>query len=143
MIRLQDLAGAWRLTREIEDQRFGLTGHLEGRALWLPDGEGLRQEESGILRFGEAAPMQATRVYLWRQRAGRLVVLFEDGRPFHDFQPGEGAAAAPHDCPPDRYHVTYDFADWPDWSSLWRVTGPRKDAVIISRFVREEPAASN
>jgi len=36
------------------------------------------------------------------------------------------------------YHVAYDFSRWPEWQSEWRVKGPRKDAVITSRF---KPAA--
>ncbi|MBF9030169.1 trigger factor [Rhodobacterales bacterium HKCCE3408] len=136
MITLADFAGRWRLRREIEDRRLGLDGRFEGLAEWEPEGAGLRQTETGVLHFGSAAPMRATRVYLWRWQAHRLVVLFEDGRPFHDFSPGEPEAL--HDCAPDTYRVRYDFTGWPAWESRWHVTGPRKDAVILSRFVRAE-----
>lgn len=131
MIALSDLEGGWRLTRRIEDFRAGLVGTLEGTCHWLPDEDGLRQEEQGLLRFGQAAPMQATRVYLWRQDGADLVVFFEDGRPFHRLS---DRLSDRHLCDPDTYDVAYDMARWPDWTQSWRVTGPRKDARILSRF---------
>jgi hypothetical protein len=30
--------------------------------------------------------------------------------------------------------VRYDFRDWPRWQAEWRVTGPRKDYGIVTRF---------
>ena len=134
MIHLPDLEGRWSLTREIEDRRAGLTGRFEGEARWLPDADGLRQEEDGVLRYGTAAPMRARRVYLWRSRGDEIRVLFEDGRPFHVLAPGE--AQDRHLCPPDTYDVTYELSAWPRWSQVWHVTGPRKDAVIRSWFER-------
>ncbi|GAA5067967.1 DUF6314 family protein [Roseibacterium beibuensis] len=136
MIALADLVGRWQLSRVIEDARAGLTGHLEGRAVWRPDGDGLRQEESGLLHYGAAAPMRAERVYLWRAEGTDLAVFFEDGRPFHRIGPGR--AGDRHWCDPDTYDVTYDFTDWPRWGSVWRVSGPRKDLIIRSRFVPED-----
>jgi hypothetical protein len=131
MIALADLEGRWRLTRRIEDFRTGQTGMLEGTCRWLPDGHGLRQEETGILHFGDAPPMQASRVYLWRQDGADLAVFFEDGRPFHRLS---DRLSDRHLCDPDTYDVAYDVARWPDWTQSWRVTGPRKDARIVSRF---------
>lgn len=132
MIGLADLKGHWRLSRTIEDRRAGLTGHLEGTSNWLPDGTGLRQEETGMLRYGTAAPMRASRVYLWRETPEGLAVFFEDGRPFHRLAAGH--LADRHWCDPDTYDVTYDLAGWPQWAQIWHVTGPRKDARIVSRF---------
>lgn len=133
MIALADLEGRWRLERVIEDARAGLTGRLEGESVWSPDGAGLKQVETGLLSYGAAPPMQASRTYLWREGPDGLAVFFEDGRPFHTVT---GRLAARHDCPPDLYDVTYDFSAWPVWESRWRVTGPRKDALIVSRFSR-------
>lgn len=132
MIALSDLSGGWRLTRRIEDFRTGQTGTLEGTSLWRPDDDGLRQEEAGLLTLGSAPPMQATRVYLWRQDGADLAVFFEDGRPFHRLSV-QGLTDR-HLCDPDTYDVTYEFGSWPDWTQEWRVTGPRKDARIFSRF---------
>jgi hypothetical protein len=132
MIRLDDLEGVWRLTREIEDRRGGVAGRLEGTSRWLRDADGLRQEEEGVLTMGAGPSMQARRVYLWRAAGDGIEVLFEDGRPFHGL--GSGRLSDRHWCDPDTYDVGYDFTRWPHWTQRWRVTGPRKDAVILSRF---------
>jgi hypothetical protein len=129
---LGDLLGDWRLERVITDHRAGVTGHLAGQCRFVPDADGLRQEESGTLRYGAAAPMQAARTYLWRADGAGLAVFFDDGRPFHRLMPGQGGDR--HHCPPDIYDVTYDLTRWPHWVQSWRVTGPRKDALIVSRF---------
>ena len=135
MIDLAEFIGTWRLEREIEDLRLDLTGRLDGRCTFVPDGAELVQTETGVLRFGDAAPMEARRVYRWAAEGARLVVRFDDGRAFHDFGP-EGGAEAQHVCEPDVYRVRYGFADWPIWTSTWRVTGPRKDLILRSRFSR-------
>lgn len=132
MIGLGDLQGLWRLTRTIADARAGVMGHLEGTSRWHPDAAGLVQEEEGVLHYGAAPPMQAARRYLWRAEGAGLAVLFEDGRPFHKLAPGRTQDR--HWCDPDTYDVTYDLSHWPDWTQVWHVTGPRKDAVITSRF---------
>lgn len=132
MISLAGFEGRWRLLRQIEDRRAGVKGSLQGHAVWSPDGTGLTQEETGLLRYGDAPPMQAGRRYLWREVGGVLMVYFDDGRPFHSVVPDTPEAS--HFCDPDTYRVTYDFDAWPEWSSVWEVHGPRKNARITSRF---------
>ncbi|MFN0115949.1 MAG: DUF6314 family protein [Paracoccaceae bacterium] len=132
--RLADFAGRWLVERAIDDARAGQTGHFGGQATFTPDGEALIYEEEGTLRLGDAAPVHATRRYLWRQDGPDIAVLFPDGRPFHSFAPG--APGADHWCDPDSYRVAYDFARWPDWTARWRVTGPRKDYAMTSRYCR-------
>ncbi len=132
MIALADLEGVWTLARVIEDARAGVTGRFEGQSVWQPDGAGLRQEETGLLHYGDGPPMQASRVYLWRQAGTGLEVLFEDGRPFHNLH--ANGAEDRHLCPPDIYDVVYDFSAWPNWTQRWHVTGPRKDAIIFNQF---------
>ncbi|PWK62773.1 DUF6314 family protein [Roseicyclus mahoneyensis] len=132
MIGLADLQGLWRLTRTIEDARAGLVGHLLGTSRWHPDDAGLVQDEKGVLHYGTAPPMQAARRYLWRAEAGGLAVFFADGRPFHLLSPAR--LTDRHWCDPDTYVVSYDLSCWPDWTQVWHVSGPRKDAVITSRF---------
>lgn len=128
------LEGRWRLERRIEDRRAGIVGRFDGTCDWVPDGQGLRQVEEGVLQYGTAAPMRASRVYLWRAEEDGLAVLFEDGRPFHRL--GADRVADRHHCPPDIYDVRYDFGDWPQWMQEWTVTGPRKDATLTSRFYK-------
>jgi hypothetical protein len=134
---LADFAGRWRIDRRIEDRLGGREGVFTGMAVLTPADAGLAYEETGDLRFPGAAPMRAERRYLWRAEAGRIVVDFADGRPFHGFPLGEGAAEAGHDCPPDLYRVDYDFGRWPGWRAVWEVTGPRKDYRMVSDYRRE------
>jgi hypothetical protein len=132
MITLDGLRGCWHLQRHIDDRRLGLVGQMDGTACWTPHDGGLLQLEEGVLRFGDAPPMQATRRYLWRDHGGVMLVSFADGRPFHAVS--ADLPEATHFCDPDTYEVSYDMSVWPVWQTRWHVTGPRKHAVIISRF---------
>ncbi|TCP42366.1 DUF6314 family protein [Rhodovulum marinum] len=133
MPELDAFLGEWRLSRVIADARAGHDATLEGRAVFTRGQGGLVQAESGTLNLPGQSPMTAERRYLWRAGRAGIDVLFEDGRFFHTLAPGTRAEAV-HDCPPDRYEVAYDFAAWPRWTSLWRVTGPRKDYVMRSVY---------
>jgi hypothetical protein len=136
-MRLQAFAGDWQVERDIEDAHAGRHGRFTGRASFTPSPDGLRYREEGRLALDGAAAMAATRDYLWRDGcAGTIEVLFADGRPFHRFLPDEPDPAAEHACPPDTYRVRYDFRQWPRWRAEWRVTGPRKDLRLVSRFRR-------
>mgnify|MGYP001795186644 CR=1 FL=1 len=121
------------MNRVIEDRRADLTGRFEGEAAWTPDNVGLIQDETGMMHYGAAAPMRATRRYLWRDANG-LEVFFDDGRAFH-LVPEPGAEAV-HDCPPDTYRVRYEVLSPDQFRSTWHVTGPRKDATLTSFFER-------
>lgn len=134
-MRLSSFAGVWRLERVIEDARAGRIGRLTGEARFTPVAEGLAYAEAGTLDFPGGPPMQASRRYLWREGgAGGIDVLFDDGRFFHSFDPDAPIPTAAHDCPPDSYRVSYDFAAWPLWRAEWRVSGPRKDYTMFSRY---------
>lgn len=139
MIQLGDLEGRWHVTREIMDHRANLAGQFKGEAIWSSPTEELiqnelTQTETGMLTYGAAPPMQATRRYLWRAQDPDLVVLFEDGRQFHTV-PAAGVEAV-HDCPPDTYRVRYWFESRDAFTTRWDVTGPRKDARLTTRFTR-------
>ena len=134
-MRLRSFTGAWALERAIEDVRAGRTGTPLGEARFTPAPDGLAYAEEGTLAFAGSPPMHATRRYLWRDGgAGTIDVLFADGRFFHSFDADDAAPAATHDCAPDSYRVRYDFSAWPRWQAEWRVTGPRKDYTMVSRF---------
>lgn len=128
---LADFAGRWRFERRIEDATLP-DATVRGRAEWLARGTALLYVETGLLTMQAQPPMQTTRRYLWQDG---LRVFFEDGRFFHQVPPQGGAAL--HDCPPDTYHVQYDFADWPQFETLWRVAGPRKDYRMRTRYWRD------
>ncbi|RYH09845.1 trigger factor [Tropicimonas sp. IMCC6043] len=132
--RLGDFQGRWRLEREIKDLAAGEIMRLSGEVAFAPRADGLSYEERGVLSLPDGRALTAVRRYLWREEGGRIVVHFDDGRFFHSFDPGAASAEAAHFCDPDDYEVRYDFSSWPEWSSRWRVRGPRKDYVMVSRY---------
>ncbi len=133
---LQGFIGDWTLSREIEDFAQDRRGRMTGSALFTPEDGGLRCRETGTLAFDGLPPMATERETLWQASGGWIAVAFADGRPFHRFRPADAAPAARHDCAPDLYLVTYDFARWPDWRAEWRVTGPRKDYRMTTAYTR-------
>ncbi len=134
-LRAQDFQGQWRLTRRIEDRRLRIEGELEGEAILVPVQDGtLTYRETGELRFGDSAPLEASRAYQWAFDEAVVKVAFTDGRPFHDFVPEGLHQGSDHQCGSDRYRVEYDFTNWPQWRAIWTVKGPRKDYTSISEY---------
>lgn len=129
---LWEFEGDWQVRRRIEDALNGQEGRFNGIARFERDDLGLRYSERGQLQLGGAA-MEAERVYLWRAGPAGIEVFFDYGRFFHRI---DESAEAAHWCDPDQYDVAYTFGKWPEWSSLWRVKGPRKDYVMVSEYVR-------
>lgn len=133
MPKLDDFEGAWRLERRIDD-RLGRPARYRGRATFRRDGSALVYDEAGWLDPVEGPPLRATRRYRWT--GGPLVaVAFSDGRPFHTFDLSRPRPEARHLCGADLYAVRYDFTLWPAWTAAWRVTGPRKDLTLTSRYL--------
>jgi hypothetical protein len=135
---LAQLAGRWTLLREIEDRRAGVSGRFEGVAEFAPGpGPGeMRYREEGALHLPGQPALVAERRYRWRADGDRVIVEFDDGRPFHAFDARLPRPGAGHDCPPDRYEVTYDFAPWPEWRAVWAVRGPRKAYTLRGLYRR-------
>lgn len=133
---LADFAGDWAVLRRISDHFGAQQGSFAGQARFRPVGEALLYHETGMLVLGSGTPVRAERRYVWRQVGGRIVVTHDDGRAFHDFEPGLGQPEARHWCDPDDYRVRYDFSCWPLWTAEWRVTGPRKDYVMLADYGR-------
>jgi hypothetical protein len=131
--KLEDFAGLWRLDRTIDDHRAGVVMMFEGEARFAPSAGGLDYSETGLLTAPGTPALQASRRYRWESRGERIAVLFDDGRPFHEFAPS-GAVTASHWCDPDSYRVAYDFSAWPAWSSRWSVDGPRKNYTMQSGY---------
>ncbi len=138
-LALSDFEGRWRLERQIDDSRAGQTGLLSGEAVFEPvaDAPGLlRYSEKGQLRMGDQPPLEATRIYFWRDTPDAIDVSFEDRRAFHRITRGRSMPDDTHHCDPDLYHVSYNFSKWPDWQAMWRVVGPRKDYRMTSLYRR-------
>lgn len=133
-MKLADFEGRWTVARQIENA-VGPDAVFTGRVLFEPGEGGLVHREEGQITFDGQTAMTATRVYVWRAAAAGVDVFFDDGRYFHHIADGKNPSDR-HDCVPDVYDVAYDFSGWPRWSSVWRVTGPRKDYVMRTRFER-------
>jgi hypothetical protein len=132
----EQFAGKWSLTRTIEDRFSKQSGRLSGTALIEPGGfeNGYIYREEGKLSLDGAAEMEAVRVYLWAPHKRGISVHFKDGRDFHVIELDRLMPDAMHHCAPDMYHVSYDFNDWPEWSSTWRVMGPKKDYRMLTNY---------
>jgi hypothetical protein len=135
-IQLADFEGIWRMDRTIDDRLGGRPGQFSGRATFAAVGSRLHYRETGLLTYGDAPPIQATRDYIWSADQAGIVVAHGDGRPFHRFSTESPTPEADHQCAPDLYRVRYDFADWPVWQSAWDVRGPRKDYRMVTRYFR-------
>ncbi|MEL6452770.1 MAG: DUF6314 family protein [Pseudomonadota bacterium] len=127
---LADFEGDWQLTREIVPGA-GPVARFAGTARWQAAAGGLDYIEVGTLHLPGAAPMRAERRYRWE---ADLRVYFDDGGFFHQVPAAGGAAT--HWCDPDTYRVTYDFAAWPCFDTVWDVRGPRKGYAMRTRFAR-------
>ncbi len=129
-------AGSWQLERVITDHLADQRAMFSGCAEFSLQEDGFLYEERGTLAIPGQPEVAATRRYFWQSVGDDVQVSFEDGREFHRFSLSQTHPVAEHDCPPDFYHVAYDFSLWPCWTALWQVTGPRKNYEIRSQFSR-------
>lgn len=132
----QFLLGDWQVTRLGWDGVPARTMRLCGTARFSACSVGLLFEERGLISMG-AYVGEATRRYVFKiDSASAATVCFEDGRPFHHLDLETGLACVQHDCAPDRYEGRYCVLAPTCWLLSWRVTGPRKNQVLTSRFIR-------
>jgi len=135
---LTDFVGVWNLERQIHDHLRDTTGTLTGTAVFKP-GESpttLNYVETGQLKVGTQAPLNAERRYVWQSDGHGISAYFDDGGFFHQFVPQGARAAATHFCAPDDYRVNYDFSHTDQWTAQWHVKGPRKRYMMLSRYWR-------
>ena len=133
---LAALEGRWRLDRRIlhddgAENRFAGTAHFQR------SGHHMVMDEDGVLSGPGGRPgLKATRRYIWVQDGPRIEVLFHDMRPFHTIPLGVVRPETTYLCPPDRYHVSYEFTRAGAWTARWRVDGPKKSYEMTSTFTR-------
>lgn len=136
-VSLDAFRGNWHLQREIRDHFAGQVITGEGSAQFEPDGTGgLVYEETLRLTVPGQTGMTGTRKYLWQGHDQHVQVLFADRSPFHAIHLEDMASKDTHHCPPDLYEGQYDFSRWPVWQARWRVSGPRKDYLMVTVFRR-------
>ncbi|MBW4021832.1 MAG: hypothetical protein HIU92_01620 [Proteobacteria bacterium] len=130
------LRGDWVLRRRIRDLTSCQTGRLRGAANFSPLGEALLFTEHGRLALAQSE-MEARQSYRFVIGGpAAFDVLFADGRPFHQAVFASRTAWTAHDCAPDTYRGRYRILGPNRWSLGWRITGPRKNLVVISIFSR-------
>lgn len=129
------LAGTWELSRTIGEWKF------RGSAVFSARGpDELRYEENGTLTKPGNADIPASRRYIYRYEAGRIVIYF-DGRPVRIFEildlkrapDGTWEARAEHACDPDHYASRYAFGIG-TLLIAHVVRGPRKDYEMVSNY---------
>jgi hypothetical protein len=136
---MQRFEGRWTLRRDITDHDSRWTGRLEGHAWFSRTGdlERLNYYEEGLLTFAGLREVTATRRYIWKfPSRDRVDIYFDDGRPFHSFDPSLAEDNADHLCDADLYEVRYRFSGDARWRAEWRVEGPRKDYRMVSFYTR-------
>ena len=133
--------GYWILDRHIDDFLLGQTGRFTGQATLVAGDTDWLYSESGILTLQNQTPLKSERRYLWSPTSNGFDIHFEDGQFFHSFDLPETSgmnrsATAHHWCDPDDYNVQYNLHNFPDWSSIWQVKGPRKSYKLESKYQR-------
>ncbi len=125
--------GDWRLVRIIENVPEGIIGEVWGEATFASDANALTCREQGVMRF-QGADFHTERTSLWRfPEPGRVEVLYEDGRPFHDFLTRDPIALTIEDDA--RYEIVYDFEPG-TWISRWQLLGPGRNYMMTTRYRR-------
>lgn len=135
---LRRLEGQWHLHRKISDGSI-----FHGRAAWLRDGTDLlRYREEGTMRLAGGASFPCYRTYLYRQQPFGFSVFFDERpeRLFHEVEllagpDGALVGEAPHLCGRDLYETRYELGA--SLTITHRVTGPRKDYVMIGTYARQ------
>ncbi len=144
-IRITDLRvylrGRWRIERRIRDRRLACEGLFQGEAVFAGEGTGLRYEETGILRFGDYQGQAQRAAHYKFSAPHKADVTFEQGGLFHDLDLSQGLWRVLHPCGPDLYRGRIAAPSHNRWSVAWRVSGPRKDQIMIATYVRAPGAA--
>tara|TARA_B110000483_G_scaffold218197_1_gene271295 strand:- start:124 stop:567 length:444 start_codon:yes stop_codon:yes gene_type:complete len=130
-LKMVDFTGClWVISRYIidhtEDAKLIFTGRCEVSDAWY--------QENGQMVLPDGQALSSTRRYRWDATLEGVDVHFDDGRFFHRIDLAHTATQDRHFCDPDDYAVSYVFTEWPIWTSLWKVKGPRKDYEMHSRY---------
>jgi hypothetical protein len=140
--------GGWQLDRMLTDYRTGLEGWFTGHALVAPappeqpgeppgqPGE-WRYTEHGELRFAAHAGPASRRLRYQGLPDGTVAVRFADGRPFYVLDLRTGQAQAEHSCGRDHYQLGHRVLGPDLLEEEWRVRGPDKDYLAITRLARK------
>lgn len=128
--------GTWIVERSIEDARGQESGAFEGTATFSPEGDGLRFDEVGIVRFAAYRGRATRRLYYARGEEGSLHVSFADGHHFVALCFLDGATRDLHHCGQDLYEITTVVVSPDHFEEVWRVHGPAKHYRATTGYSR-------
>ncbi|KQZ82862.1 hypothetical protein ASD64_07960 [Mesorhizobium sp. Root157] len=126
----RDFTGKWQVRRTVIDhfnrQRHDFTG--------LTTITGTSIVERGELQIGDAA-IEASRTYQLTMDDGGVIVRFATGLEFVRLDLA-ACQTVHHCCGADMYRGRFLFQNRNCWSEFWRVRGPRKRYVSLTRYRR-------
>lgn len=127
-----DFMGTWDVARKVIDHRTGDTYLFEGKAVLTPN----LFEETGDTRVGEGR-FQSSRIYGLDIGSEAVAIRRADGSDFValDFTSSQ---AVEHLCGQDMYRGRFFFLDGDCWAEAWRVRGPHKSYVSLTRYRRSK-----
>ena len=130
-LKIEDFTDSpWAISRQIidrtQDAKLTFRGRCKVSGGWY--------QETGQIVLPNGQTLSSTRRYRWDATSEGVDVYFDDGRFFHWIDLAHTAPQARHFCDPDSYAVSYKFTQWPVWTSLWKVKGPRKDYEMQSSY---------
>ena len=138
----------WMVNKDLVYERGGISTTFEGTATLTAYDDGARAgvlcSEAGSLHL-PSGDVESRSHTLFCYDGQRLELRFVDdpsvaaSRPFADSSTWSGGTCTSlvHPCGPDVYTGTVAFASPDRWRQEWRVTGPRKQGVIVSKFTRK------
>ena len=135
----KDLIGRWSISRLICDNLTHSIRTFCGQAIIKQDNLHFHYQEKGDLMLSKNISFSAEQSYIWKPISNSIFdIFFKNGNFFCTLDlklaNQRGVCSAKHLCEADLYVVDYDFSKFPVWSSLWTVSGPKKDYQIVSDF---------
>ncbi len=138
------LKGPWSLQREVHEAGEGRHAVFLGEAVFAaaPESDNLGYTETGELETATGV-FAATRELQYTFMGPDLAeVRFNDGGFFHVMDLSNGISRVEHTCGDDFYQGLFRVLDDENWLSVWRVSGPRKNQVITTRYKRCQPSVA-
>lgn len=131
-----ELVGRWALCRTVTDRLAQRSGTVTGELLITVVGTRIAWQESGVLTWaGRTVPVSRTSYLALLDSEPWMT--FADGRPFHPWRPAERVE---HPCRADFYVGRIDVAE-ATMRTVWEVTGPSKDQLLVTSLVRQPATA--
>jgi hypothetical protein len=137
------LQGNWVLTRKITDLRLNTPGFMSGKTeiTRQPDKGGkpvLAYREEGELCFGEYKDKVYRNYVFCFPVAHKALVLFSDGKIFHELDLSSGFTVVEHLCLKDSYLGSFRAESPNVWLSKWQVSGPSKELILDNHYQRHK-----